>query len=244
MRSHHVFCLVKLPSLSAPPRFSLYLRQWSPFYLLTSLLSRTLTYLLSSLYGITQLILKNTRDLDFSHNGSIGSSRLCTRPLEPALRYTACTPFRSFRRRLHPAQITPPLVSRTFVGRKLLEEANMLRSPREANLKHVEKDQDISQVDPWVTIHRTIRDREEDKVQDCKEDMDTLLVFAGLYSAVLTSFVVQSYQSLQEDPQQTSVVLLRQITSQTSSYTLSNGSLNSTAPRCPLPPRSKRRAPM
>ncbi|KAJ3556557.1 hypothetical protein NM688_g1963 [Phlebia brevispora] len=95
---------------------------------------------------------------------------------------------------------------------------------------------DVSQGDPWVTVERTIRGREEDKVRDCKEDVDALLVFAGLFSAVLTPFLILSYQSLQEDPQQTSVVLLRQITSQTSSYTLSNGSLNSTAP--PLPPFS------
>ncbi|KAJ3556555.1 hypothetical protein NM688_g1964 [Phlebia brevispora] len=112
----------------------------------------------------------------------------------------------------------------------------MLRNPRQANTKNAQEYQDISQVDPWVTIDRKLRGREEDKVHDCRDDMDTLLVFAGLYSAVLVSFLIQSLQNLQENYQKTSVDLLRQITSQTSSYTLSNGSLNSTAP--PLSPSS------
>ncbi|KAJ3553534.1 hypothetical protein NM688_g3555 [Phlebia brevispora] len=93
------------------------------------------------------------------------------------------------------------------------------------------------QADPWVTIDKTLGGRDEEKVHDCKEDMDTLLVFAGLYSAVLTSFLVQSYQNLLEDPQQAIVTLLRQISLQTGSYTLENGYLNSTiSPVPPLPP--------
>ncbi|KAJ3531459.1 hypothetical protein NM688_g7571 [Phlebia brevispora] len=87
------------------------------------------------------------------------------------------------------------------------------------------------ETNPWMTLDKTVRGLDIDKVHDCKDDMDTLLVFAGLYSAVLTSFLVQSYQSLQEDPQQTTNDLLRQISSQTSSYTLSNGHLNSTTSR-------------
>ncbi|KAJ3553212.1 hypothetical protein NM688_g3731 [Phlebia brevispora] len=105
----------------------------------------------------------------------------------------------------------------------------MLRNPRQANTKNAQEYQDISQVDPWVTIDRKLRGREEDKVHDCRDDMDTLLVFAGLYSAVLVSFLVQSLQNLQENYLKTSVDLLRQITLQTSSYTLTNDHINSTA---------------
>ncbi|KAJ3523538.1 hypothetical protein NM688_g8712 [Phlebia brevispora] len=107
----------------------------------------------------------------------------------------------------------------------------MLRNVRRnAALK---ADQYTPQADPWVTIENTLRGRDEDKVHDCKEDMDTLLVFAGLYSAVLTSFLVQSYQNLQENYQQTAVGLLRQLSSQTSSYRLNEGYLNSTASALP-----------
>ncbi|KAJ3553535.1 hypothetical protein NM688_g3554 [Phlebia brevispora] len=107
----------------------------------------------------------------------------------------------------------------------------MQRSTRGAlGMRSVQNDQNATQADPWVTIDKTVRGLDEEKVHDCKEDMDTLLVFAGLYSAVLTSFLMQSYQNLLENPQQTSVELLRQISAQTGSYTLSNGYLNSTAP--------------
>jgi hypothetical protein len=69
-------------------------------------------------------------------------------------------------------------------------------------------------------------------VKDFQEEIDTLLVVvrrphrlfiselttsasqAGLFSAVLTAFVVESYQSLQEDYTQTSAELLRQISRQ------------------------------
>ncbi|KAJ3554093.1 hypothetical protein NM688_g3286 [Phlebia brevispora] len=92
-----------------------------------------------------------------------------------------------------------------------------------------EQEDPFPQADPWATIDRTVRGQDESKVHDCKEDMDTLLVFADLNSAVLTSFLVQSYQNLLEDPQQTTVDLLRQVSLQTSSYTFINGHLNSSA---------------
>lgn len=41
--------------------------------------------------------------------------------------------------------------------------------------------------------------------------MDTLLVFSGLFSAVLTAFVVESYSFLQPDPQGTGANILREI---------------------------------
>ncbi|KAJ3544658.1 hypothetical protein NM688_g5717 [Phlebia brevispora] len=109
----------------------------------------------------------------------------------------------------------------------------MLRSTRRPNAKDTQEDQGLPHVDPWVTIDRTVRGIDEEQVHDCKEDMDTLLVFAGLFSAVLTSFLVQSYQNLTENPQETTNDLLRQISSQTSSYKFQNGFLNSTASPSP-----------
>ncbi|KAJ3541056.1 hypothetical protein NM688_g6136 [Phlebia brevispora] len=82
--------------------------------------------------------------------------------------------------------------------------------------------------DAWEILDQTVRRLDSDKVQDCKEDINTLLVFAGLYSAVLTAFLIESYKSLQEDPQQTVIQILRQISQQTSHYTYASGSLNST----------------
>ncbi|KAF9256905.1 hypothetical protein L218DRAFT_832414, partial [Marasmius fiardii PR-910] len=41
-----------------------------------------------------------------------------------------------------------------------------------------------------------------------KEDINTLVVFAGLFSAVVTAFTIESYQWLQEDPADTFAALL------------------------------------
>jgi hypothetical protein len=83
--------------------------------------------------------------------------------------------------------------------------------------------------DPWRAAFDEFKTRDEKMVKDYQEEIDTLLVFvrhphhlfiirliilalqAGLFSAVLTAFVVESYQSLQEDYTQTSADLLRQI---------------------------------
>ncbi|EEB94327.1 hypothetical protein MPER_06873, partial [Moniliophthora perniciosa FA553] len=45
-------------------------------------------------------------------------------------------------------------------------------------------------------------------VKGWRDDIDTLLVFAGLFSAVVTAFVIESYQWLAEDPADTTVTLL------------------------------------
>ncbi|KAI0738763.1 hypothetical protein BC629DRAFT_1300097 [Irpex lacteus] len=41
-----------------------------------------------------------------------------------------------------------------------------------------------------------MREYDEEKVKNTKEDIDTLLTFAGLFSAALTAFLVESYSSL------------------------------------------------
>ncbi|KAI0771774.1 hypothetical protein BC629DRAFT_1291642 [Irpex lacteus] len=71
----------------------------------------------------------------------------------------------------------------------------------------------------WTKLSRIIRGVDERKVKGCKEDIDTILVFAGLFSAVMTAFLVESYQSLHQDPMDTVVSLLEQIAVQTSSPT-------------------------
>ncbi|KAK1216219.1 hypothetical protein PQX77_021157 [Marasmius sp. AFHP31] len=48
-------------------------------------------------------------------------------------------------------------------------------------------------------------------VKGWKDDIDTLLVFAGLFSAVVTAFAIESYQWLEEAPEDVNVALLTQI---------------------------------
>ncbi|KAK7691536.1 hypothetical protein QCA50_004935 [Cerrena zonata] len=60
----------------------------------------------------------------------------------------------------------------------------------------------------WAALERAIREVDETKIKDFKEDIDTLLVFAGLFSAVTTTFLVDSYKSLQSDSAATTNILL------------------------------------
>ncbi|KAI0759633.1 hypothetical protein BC629DRAFT_1295321, partial [Irpex lacteus] len=88
----------------------------------------------------------------------------------------------------------------------------------------------------WTAMARSVRDFDEEKVRDCKEDIDTLLVFAGLFSAVLTAFLVESYTNLVEDPSTQTLLAIRQLVAQTSSYRVEGGMLNTTVlPYSPEP---------
>ncbi|EKM53489.1 uncharacterized protein PHACADRAFT_59286, partial [Phanerochaete carnosa HHB-10118-sp] len=80
----------------------------------------------------------------------------------------------------------------------------------------------------WQSMAKTVRDVDVQKIEDCKDDIDTLLVFAGLFSAVLTAFLIESYSSLQPDTESEIVFLLRHSLAQ--NYTISGSFLNTTAP--------------
>ncbi|KAK7043849.1 hypothetical protein VNI00_008014 [Paramarasmius palmivorus] len=62
---------------------------------------------------------------------------------------------------------------------------------------------------------------DEDMVKNWRDDIDTLLVFAGLFSAVVTAFTIESYQWLEEDPADTTVALLMQISMQLNASNIS-----------------------
>ncbi|RPD69466.1 hypothetical protein L226DRAFT_275255 [Lentinus tigrinus ALCF2SS1-7] len=61
-----------------------------------------------------------------------------------------------------------------------------------------------------------------------KEEMDTLLVYAGVSSAVMTAFIVESYKLLQPDPTDVTVAVLKQISTQLNSFTISPPFVNVT----------------
>ncbi|EJD40354.1 hypothetical protein AURDEDRAFT_70154, partial [Auricularia subglabra TFB-10046 SS5] len=64
-----------------------------------------------------------------------------------------------------------------------------------------------------------------------REEIDTLLVFAGLFSAVVTAFSVESYQWLQDDPNDALIGLLSQIARSVAA----NGSVTISAQSSGLP---------
>ncbi|KAI0703191.1 hypothetical protein C8Q76DRAFT_823980, partial [Earliella scabrosa] len=57
------------------------------------------------------------------------------------------------------------------------------------------------EVDIWPLYleHALVQDREA--VRAWNSDLDSILIFAALFSAVLTTLVIESYQTLQPDPQ-------------------------------------------
>ncbi|KAF8874059.1 hypothetical protein CPB85DRAFT_1260369, partial [Mucidula mucida] len=50
-----------------------------------------------------------------------------------------------------------------------------------------------------------------DKVADWTDALDVLLVFAGLFSAVVSTFVTQTFQNLEVDPNDVAVSLLYEL---------------------------------
>ncbi|KAK0239199.1 hypothetical protein EDD85DRAFT_726938, partial [Armillaria nabsnona] len=51
----------------------------------------------------------------------------------------------------------------------------------------------------WRTYEDESRSHDVNIVEESRDNVDVLLVFAGLFSAVVTTFVAQTYQSLQAD---------------------------------------------
>ncbi|KAI0074299.1 hypothetical protein K474DRAFT_72831 [Panus rudis PR-1116 ss-1] len=82
----------------------------------------------------------------------------------------------------------------------------------------------------WQYLAERLRRYDEDKVKGCKEDIDTLLVFAGLFGAVITAFIIESYKQLQPDPNATTVFLLAQIVRQLNSSLVDNDLLDTFNP--------------
>ncbi|KAI0354278.1 hypothetical protein OH77DRAFT_1362570, partial [Trametes cingulata] len=70
----------------------------------------------------------------------------------------------------------------------------------------------------------------DEMIRRWNTEIDTYLVYAGLFSAILTAFNVQSYQLLQPAAPDPAVVALHQISLQLRSYSVSPTFINSTHP--------------
>ncbi|KAI3608703.1 hypothetical protein WG66_003755 [Moniliophthora roreri] len=79
--------------------------------------------------------------------------------------------------------------------------------------KKVNEDRKPALAKSWERILKEVSRHDEDMVKGWRDDIDTLLVFAGLFSAVVTAFTIESYQWLNEDPADTTVLLLTQLIS-------------------------------
>ncbi|KAJ3476733.1 hypothetical protein NLI96_g10961 [Meripilus lineatus] len=86
----------------------------------------------------------------------------------------------------------------------------------------------------WPKLSDTLRQHDEDQVQAHNENIDTLLVLSGLFSAAVTTLIIEALSRLQQDPADTTAQLLLQISMQLSSLTVNSGFINSTY----IPPSS------
>ncbi|KAI0778950.1 hypothetical protein BD413DRAFT_434543, partial [Trametes elegans] len=80
----------------------------------------------------------------------------------------------------------------------------------------------------WARSAELVKTYNDELVERWKEEMDTLLVFAGLFSAVLTAFNVQSYQLLQPAPADPSLAVLQRISEQLTGFSVNPTFINST----------------
>ncbi|KAF8802717.1 hypothetical protein BYT27DRAFT_7341236 [Phlegmacium glaucopus] len=66
----------------------------------------------------------------------------------------------------------------------------------------------------WEKCRNMVAKYDEDMVKAWKGEVDNLLIFAGLFSATVTSFTVESYKWLDEDPKDIDIRILIHISSQ------------------------------
>jgi hypothetical protein len=96
--------------------------------------------------------------------------------------------------------------------------------------KKTMKSSDEIEADAWNEAFFYLKKKDDEMVKEYEDDINTLLTFAripcdivllhltcwqaGLFSAVLTAFIIEAYQRLEEDPAETSAILLRRISMQ------------------------------
>ncbi|PFH45565.1 hypothetical protein AMATHDRAFT_71536 [Amanita thiersii Skay4041] len=73
--------------------------------------------------------------------------------------------------------------------------------------------------DPLGALHKRMIDYDRHMCDIWKDEIEKLLIFAGLFSATVTAFSVESYKWLKEDSSETSAILLRHISQQLSGTT-------------------------
>ncbi|KZT24092.1 hypothetical protein NEOLEDRAFT_498655 [Neolentinus lepideus HHB14362 ss-1] len=88
--------------------------------------------------------------------------------------------------------------------------------------------------DCWSQCLDRVKTHDEDMIKKYQEDMDALLVFAGVFSAVLTPFNIEAYKMLGPTPAEKGNELLQGILQQMSNFTVNNNYINTTSPYMPL----------
>ncbi|TFK44143.1 hypothetical protein BDQ12DRAFT_717323 [Crucibulum laeve] len=78
--------------------------------------------------------------------------------------------------------------------------------------------------DPWETCYKAVKEYDDVMCTAWKDEVQNLLIFAGLFSAVVTAFIVESYKML-TDPIDDSIHLLTQIAAELASINSRNATM-------------------
>ncbi|KDR74149.1 hypothetical protein GALMADRAFT_25744, partial [Galerina marginata CBS 339.88] len=62
--------------------------------------------------------------------------------------------------------------------------------------------------DPWSILLEPLMERDKMQCEAWRDEVQNLLIFAGLFSAVVTAFIIESYKKLQPDPNDAIISLL------------------------------------
>ncbi|KAJ3552350.1 hypothetical protein NM688_g4192 [Phlebia brevispora] len=133
-----------------------------------------------------------------------------------------------------------PSVATTAEDKSFKESVNVADDGNLTDMvEDAERDEKQSSADKtqvWNMVLEAMTNYDEKMVGDWKDDLQNLLVFAGLFSGVVSSFALESYGWLQEDSGDTSARLLAQISQQLTSFAVTPNFLNSTAVPTPAEP--------
>ncbi|KDR73201.1 hypothetical protein GALMADRAFT_29726, partial [Galerina marginata CBS 339.88] len=69
----------------------------------------------------------------------------------------------------------------------------------------------------WTMYLELTKSKGEELMRIWNSDLDTILIFAGLFSAILTAFLIETRKSLQPDTQVMTNMLIQQVIQQLSS---------------------------
>ncbi|KAI0716832.1 hypothetical protein C8Q76DRAFT_725828 [Earliella scabrosa] len=105
-----------------------------------------------------------------------------------------------------------------------------LPSPEELKQELLQEFAEEEKAEVWseAVDSETVKTYYEELVVRWKEEIDTLLVYAALFSAVLAAFNVESYQLLQPSSTDATLVVLQQISAQLKGFSISPPFVNST----------------
>ncbi|CAE6542180.1 unnamed protein product [Rhizoctonia solani] len=109
---------------------------------------------------------------------------------------------------------------------------NNSHTTHDVNLGEVEEDSIIQPLF-WKGYQEEAKSQDNEFVASRDKNLDTMLVFAGLYSAILTAFLIDSTALLQQNPTDITNALLLDIAQ--SQWRMETGSANSLTPPVQLP---------